>query len=453
MAKTGRKLKLVLLMNNATGCHIAGWRHPDAAIGGRHKLAHYQHLATVAERGKFDAVFFADSVAIAGPETRDAFGGTDVLRLEPLSVLAALSTVTERIGLVATASTTYQEPFNVARAFATLDHLSNGRAGWNMVTSSHEAEAHNFSRDHHPEHEQRYERAREFVDVVTGLWDSWEDDAFLNDKSSGRYFDRDKVHEIAHRGRHFAVRGPLNVARPPQGHPVIFQAGGSDAGRQLAADTADAIFATPVTIDAARAFYQDVKGRAVRNGRAPEDIVIASGLTPIIGRTDAEARENFEQLQSLVSPSVAVNRLQQDLGGFDLSGYPIDGPLPEIPPGNGSLWAQSKYVTMARREGLTIRQLAARVGVGPTVVGSPQTIADHIEAWFRAGVVDGYAIAPAYLPGGLEAFVDAVVPELQRRGLFRDDYESTTLRGNLGLASPANRFAAATARVVSRAVV
>jgi FMN-dependent oxidoreductase (nitrilotriacetate monooxygenase family) len=349
--------------------------------------------------------------------------------------------LTRRIGLVTTASTTYNEPYNIARKFATLDWISKGRAGWNVVTSWSDAEALNFGREQQLDYDARYERAAEFVDIVRGLWDSWESDAFLFDKQNGLFYDETKLHVLAHKGKHFSVRGPLNVARPPQGHPVVVQAGASDQGRELAAATADLVYAVHGTKSAAQAFYADLKNRMAKHRRAPEDLKILPALRPVVGRTMEDARAKFDALQALLDPLVGLNRLSSSFG--DLSGYPLDGPVPlEVlePTGIRSLSQQLRE--RVKREKPSIRQLyeqASGMG-GFCLIGTPEQIVDVMEDWFEGEACDGFNITPTHLPEGCEDFVDLITPELQRRGLFRKEYESDTLRENLGLKPAANRF-------------
>ncbi|AOZ03589.1 nitrilotriacetate monooxygenase [Cupriavidus sp. USMAHM13] len=424
----------------ATGHHVAGWRHPGAQADAGQNFAHYARLARRAEAARFDAVFLADGVAIRGMSDATLPRTARAATFEPLTLLSALAAVTERIGLVATVSTTYNEPFHVARKFASLDHLSGGRAGWNVVTSWSDAEARNFNLEHHPEHADRYARAEEFVDVVNGLWDSWEDDALLYDKDSGLHFDSGKLHALEHRGAHFQVRGPLNVARPPQGHPVVVQAGSSEAGQELAARTAEVIFTAQQSLADAQAFYSGLKARLARYGRTPDQLKILPGVFPVVGRSEAEAQEKFEALQALIHPSVGLALLSQSLGGVDLSGYPLDGPLPDdLPEPNGAKSRFQLVTGLARREGLTIRQLYLRVATARghwSIHGTPASIADQLQAWFEGGAADGFNIMPPWLPGGLDDFIDLVLPELRRRGLFRQEYEGRTLREHLGLARP-----------------
>ncbi|MDZ8025780.1 MAG: LLM class flavin-dependent oxidoreductase [Nostoc sp. SerVER01] len=429
-----------------SGHHVAAWRHPNSQADGGLNFQHYKRLAQTAERGKFDMLFLADGLAVWDQgKGREAFSrsGQFSVHFEPLTLLSALSVVTEHIGLVATASTTYDEPFHLARKFASLDYLSGGRAGWNVVTSSAEAAAKNFSREEHLEHSLRYERAREFLEVTSKLWDSWEDDAFLRDKESGIYFDPDKLHIPNHKGKHFSVRGPLNVARPIQGHPVIVQAGSSEAGQDLAAQTAEAIFTAQQTLAEAQNFYSSVKGRLSKYGRSPDHLKIMPGVFPVIGRTEEEAKEKYEQLQELIHPSVGLGLLSGLIGGHDLSKYPLDGPLPDLPDTNGGKSRLQLITDLARRENLTIRQLYLWIAGARghrTILGTPEQIADQLEDWFVNDGADGFNIMPPWLPGGLDEFVDLVIPELQRRGLFRTQYEGRTLRENLGLPRPVNQF-------------
>ncbi|WP_322028742.1 LLM class flavin-dependent oxidoreductase [Paraburkholderia sp. J76] len=428
-----------------TGHHIAAWRHPDAHAAGGLDFAHYAELAQTAERARFDAIFFADSVSVRDTHVPSLSRTARADHFEPITLLSALSVVTQRIGLIATVSTSFNEPYNVARKFASLDYLSGGRSGWNLVTSSTETEAHNFSLDKHLDHAVRYERAKEFYDVVSGLWDSWEDDAFIRDKASGIYFDPEKLHTLDYQGKHFKVRGPLNVARSPQGWPVVVQAGASEAGRELAAQTAEVIFVAHQTLDEAKQFYRDVKGRLARYGRRPEHLKIMPGIFPVIGRTQEEAQEKFDALQALIHPEVGLQLLSNMSGGLDLSQYPVDGPVPELPETNGGKSRQRLLLDLARRDNLTIRDLYLRIAGArghQQVIGTPQSIADQLQQWYEEEGADGFNIMSPWLPGGLNEFAQYVVPELQRRGLFRTEYTGRTLRDHLGLPRPANRFAA-----------
>ena len=436
---TRRQLKLAAFMRPAS-IHTGAWRYPDAFPDANFNFAHLKRFAQTLERGKFDAFFMADHMAVLNMPLDALKRSHTVTSFEPFTLLSALSQVTERIGLVATGSTTFDAPYHIARRFASLDHLSGGRAGWNLVTSSSPDEAFNFGLDAHVPHAERYDRAREFAHVVKGLWDTWEDDAFLRNKNSGRYFDPAKFHMLNHRGRWFRVRGPLNVARPLQGYPVIVQAGSSEAGMELAAETADVVFTAQRTIEQAQAFYADLKGRMAKYGRKPEHLKIMPGVMPIVGRTAQEAADKYDYLQSLIHPAVGLSLLSDMLGGVDLTGYPLDGPFPQdLPDSNGGKSRAALITDMALREGLTLRQVYLRIAGARghwTVVGTPADIADQLEARFRTGGADGFNVMPASLPISLNEFVDLVVPELQRRGLFRLDYEGCSLRENLDLPRP-----------------
>jgi len=438
-----RQMKLGLSMRQL-GYHAGGWRHPDVPPGASMDIDFYVRLARRAEQGLFDLVFLADGVAL---RQRDEPAGSlsrsnQNVELEPLTMLSAVAMMTSRIGLVATASTTYNEPYHIARKFASLDHISHGRAGWNIVTSWSEAEARNFNREQHLDYDTRYDRAAEFVEVVKGLWDSWDSDAFRHDKESGLFFDPAGMHVLNHRGPHFQVRGPLTVSRCPQGRPVLVQAGASDQGQEIAAASADIVFTAQVELATARAYYASVKERLPRYGRAPEDVLLLPGLLPIVGRTEAEAQAKFDQLQELIHPLVGLSHVYGPMG--DLSGFPLDGPVPE--PIDPELKSRAAVLLEhARAHGLTIRQLylAASSGRGHrTVIGTPARIADHMQEWVEAQAADGFNIVPSHLPTALDDFVELVVPELQRRGVFRTAYEGATLRENLGLKSPVSRYQA-----------
>jgi alkanesulfonate monooxygenase SsuD/methylene tetrahydromethanopterin reductase-like flavin-dependent oxidoreductase (luciferase family) len=406
-----RQLKLGAFLM-ATGHHVAAWRHPEVPANAGLDFTHYKQLAQIAEAANFDALFVADSVAAPTHDIASRMARSD--HFEPLTLLSALSAVTEHIGLIATATTSYNEPYHVARKFASLDHLSGGRAGWNLVTSDNAAEALNFGRDEHIGHPERYSRAREFHQVVTGLWDSWEDDAFVRDKASGAYYDPSKLHVLDHVGEHFQVKGPLNVARSPQGQPVIVQAGSSETGRELAAQTAEVVFTAQTSLASAQAFYADLKGRLPKYGRSADSLKIMPGVFVVVG------------------------------GNFDLSKYPLDGPLPELPLTESGQQSRQKLLTeLAGRENLTLAELGRKIAGGRghySLVGTPEQIADRLQEWFEQGAADGFNVLVPHLPGGLEDFANGVVPELQRRGLFRTEYEGRTLRENLGLARPGNRF-------------
>lgn len=437
---TQRRLHLGAFMRPIS-IHTGAWRYPGAWPDANFNLAHIKRLIATLEAAKFDAFFMADHLAVLNMPIEALRRSHTVTSFEPFTLLAALAMVTDRIGLVATASTTYEEPYHVARRFASLDHISGGRAGWNIVTTGNPETSHNFGSDEHLAHATRYRRAREFYDVVTGLWDSWADDAFVRDVESGIFFDPAKLHTPDHKGEFLSVRGPLNIARPPQGWPVIVQAGSSDAGRQLAAETAEAIFGSAGTLAEGRAFYADVKGRMKALGRDPDHLKILPAAFVVVGETVAEARAKRAHLDSLVHYESGIRSLNIMLG-HDVSGFDPDGPLPEIPESNASKSARERIVARARAEGLTIRQLAAQTGSysGLAFVGTPKTIADEMEQWLEERGSDGFNVMFPFVPQGLDAFTQGVVPELQRRGIFRSEYEGTTLRDHLGLPRPENRF-------------
>jgi FMN-dependent oxidoreductase (nitrilotriacetate monooxygenase family) len=432
------------------GYHLAGWRHPDVPAAGTLDYRYFLNTAALAERAKFDMVFLADGIGI---RARDEPEGSlcrspQNVELEPLTLLSAIATHTNHIGLVATASTTYNEPYHIARKYASLDHISGGRAGWNVVTSWSDEEARNFGRDKHLDYDTRYERAEEFVRVVPGLWE--EDDAFVREKASGLYYDPTKLHVLNHKGKHFAVRGPLSSARTPQGRPIIVQAGAAEQGQEIAGAHADVVYAMQFDLPAAQKYYDAVKSRAVSFGRSREAVKVLPGFTPYVGRTEAEARAKYDEMRQLIHPKVGLAILYNSLG--DLSAYPIDGPVPE--PGSDIRIRSigNSLFELARRDNLSIRALYEMMMAGNTgrvLVGTPEQIADDMQAWFEEGAADGFNICPSHLPGGLQDFAELVVPELQRRELFRTDYEGTTLRQNLGLPPNVNRHqsSAATAQV------
>ncbi|MFC3057971.1 LLM class flavin-dependent oxidoreductase [Paenirhodobacter populi] len=435
-----RKLRLGAFLM-APGHHVAAWRHPSSAADLGSNFRAYADIARKAEAAKFDLLFLDDTLGVRdlAPVTgerssRSAF-------FEPLTLLSALAAVTDTIGLVGTVSTTFNEPYNLARKFASLDAISAGRAGWNLVTSNTEAEARNFSDAPHLLHANRYTRAEEFVDVVVELWNSHEDGAFLRDRASGRFLDGAKRHAIHHRGPHFSVAGPLNVARSPQGQPVIVQAGSSEPGKDLAARTAEVVFTAQQTLADAQAFYADLKGRLAKYGRAPNDLLVMPGIFPVVGRTRAEAEDTFAELQDLIHPAVGLQLLSQMIG-VDLSGHDPDGPVPDLPETNGGKSRQHLLVDLARRDNLSIAELARRTAGARghwQVVGTASDIADQIEERFLNGGADGFNVMPPTLPGGLDDFIAQVLPELRRRGLARTEYEAQTLRGNLGLGWPARQ--------------
>ncbi len=422
-----------------TGNHIAGWRHPGATTTSE-DLEVFKTIAASCERGKLDFLFVGDNLAFL-------FEGHpgQMLRFEPTTLLSALASVTTHIGLIGTASTTYSEPFNIARQFASLDHLSRGRAGWNVVTSTTSEAVENFGREAMVEHDLRYEIATEFVDVVLGLWDTWEDDARIENKETGQYYDRNKVHVLDHKGKHFAVKGPLNLTRTPQGRPIIVQAGSSPAGQQLAARYAEVIFTVQLDKDESRKFYDGVKSQVIASGRRPEHCNIMPGMVPVVGRTDEEARAKLAQLMTYVDPTSAMRTMSLRFG-HDMSIYPLDGPVPDLPLSN----RQQSYIKVAtskaKRLGYKLRDIDNEIAVARGYLlacGSPTTVADLMEEWFKDGALDGFVLLPTHFPEAFDDFIDLVIPELQKRGLFRKDYQGTTLRDHLGLPKPENRFARA----------
>jgi FMN-dependent oxidoreductase (nitrilotriacetate monooxygenase family) len=438
-----RRLRLGAFMR-PVGIHTAWWRYPGAYPDANFNLKHLIRFARKLERGRFDAWFMADHLAVLNMPMAALKRSATVTSFDPLTLLPALAMMTEHLGLIATASTTFEPPYLIARRFASLDHISGGRAGWNLVTTSNPDAALNFGLTEHMEHGERYRRAREFFDVVTGLWDSWAEDAFVRDVEGGIYFDPERLHVLDHKGEFLSVRGPLNIARPVQGWPVIVQAGASDAGRQLAAETAEMIFASGGRLADAQAYYADVKGRAARFGRDPDHVKILPGCLVVVGDTVEEAKKKRALLDSLVHPDSGIASLSIALG-CDASNFELDAPLPDIPETNASKSGRERVIARARRDNLTVRELARMAGSygGLSMVGTPQTIAAEMEEWLYAGGCDGFNIMFPSVPGGLDDFADRVVPELQRRGLFRREYEGRTLRENLGLPRPENRFFAA----------
>lgn len=440
---TDRRMMKLGAFIHETGQHVAAWRHPGAHAGSGVSFAETMDVARTAERGKFDLLFLADSAAVSVFGSADSRGRMGkVVKFEPMTLLSALAAVTTHLGLVATSTTTYAEPYTLARQFASLDQISGGRSGWNLVTSNNEAEAFNHGRDQHAAHADRYDRAHEFAEVVMGLWDSWDDDAFVRDKQSGVFFDPGKMHVLNHRGKHFNVRGPLNIARSPQGRPVLVQAGASDTGRDLAARVAELVFTAQDVFERARDFHTDVMARLPRFGRSAADVKVMPGIYPVVGRTEAEAREKYDYLQSLIHPSVGLAVLEHTIGVGGLDKYPLHGPVPEMGDTNGPLSRQRLLLEAARRDNMTLWELCLH-NAGPRghllAVGTPSQVADVMEHWFRNGAADGFNVMPAWLPGSLEDFVGMVIPELQRRGLFRTEYEGRTLRENLGLPRPPGR--------------
>lgn len=420
------------------GRHIAAWRHPNAQPGAGIRFDNFRHMAQTAERGRFDFMFIADTNNVW--ENQDFFMRSDRSAvLDPLQLLAALSIVTDHIGLIATTSTTYMQPYHVARTFASLDQLSGGRAGWNLVTSMFPGEAMNFGGAPHMPHADRYGRAEEFIDVVLGLWSSWGDDAFPEDKGGGQFFDPDKLNILHHKGERFSVRGPLNVPRSAQGHPVVVQAGSSEPGQELAARTAEVVFTAQQTLEQAVSFYASLKGRMAKYGRRPDQLSIMPGAFLMVGQSEAEAKEKYEELHSLVHPAVGLSLLS-NLIGADLSGCDVDAPLPELELTNSGQSRQKVLVERARQDGLTVRQLylATVGGRGHwELIGTAEQIVDQLEERFRKQGADGFNIMPPH-PGSLDDIVALVIPELQRRGLVQSHYTGHTLRENLGLDRPSD---------------
>jgi FMN-dependent oxidoreductase (nitrilotriacetate monooxygenase family) len=442
-----RQLHLNLFFHSR-GHHEASWRHPDSSPLPLTDIRYYQDLARTAEAAKFDSIFLADQLALGEDAAQAARTW-----LEPLTVLAALAVSTSRIGLIATASTTYTEPFNLARQFASIDHISHGRAGWNIVTSWLATAARNFGDAGQVSHEDRYARAEEFMTVVAGLWDSWAEDAVLDDRASGRYARADRIRPIAHRGEFYRVAGPLNMPRCPQGRPVLVQAGSSDTGRRFAARHAEAVFTAHMEKRTAQAFYADLKALAQSVGRRPDQVLILPGLSPMIGSTEAEARRMARDLNELADPEVGRKRLSGRFGGHDFSHLPLDRPLaPEDFPDPGSVEAARSrtevIINIVRRDQPTLRQLLAYMAGARghfTMAGTPEQVADLIEDWFTGGAADGFNVMPPLLPNMLEVFSDTVIPLLQRRGLFRTEYSGTTLREHYGLDWPNTGFETAAA--------
>jgi FMN-dependent oxidoreductase (nitrilotriacetate monooxygenase family) len=421
--------------------HTAWWRYPGGYPDANFNLKHLVSFAQTLERGCFDAFFMADHLAVLNMPMDALKRSATVSSFDPLTLLPALSMVTKHLGLIATASTTFEPPYLTARRFASLDHISGGRAGWNLVTTSNPDAALNFGMNDAMEHAQRYRRAREYMDVVTGLWDSWADDAFIRDVDSGDFLDPAKLHTLDHKGEFFSVRGPLNIARPVQGWPVLVQAGASEAGRQLAAETAEMIFTVASTPADGKAFCTDIRSRMVEYGRNPAHMKIMPAALVVVADSIDEARERRAHLDSLVNSDSAIAALSIALG-HDASQFDPDGPLPSVPESNQSKSSRERAIMLARRDNLTVRQLAQRLGGygGLSLVGTALTIADEMEDWLSNEACDGFTVMFPYLPAGLEDFVNKVVPELQRRDLLRRTYQGRTLRENLGLPRPVNQF-------------
>ncbi|WP_239614992.1 LLM class flavin-dependent oxidoreductase [Cohnella mopanensis] len=436
---TRKQLKLGAIIHGVGG-NISAWRHPDVPVDASVNFEFYKQQAQTAEAGKFDLVFIADGLYINEKSIPHFLN-----RFEPITILSALAAVTKHIGLVGTLSSSYSEPFTVSRQFGSLDHISGGRAGWNVVTSPLEGSAKNYGKPEHPSHDERYKIAEEFLEVARGLWDSWEDDAFVRDKESGVFFDPSKLHQLNHKGTYFSVQGPLNIARSKQGHPVIFQAGSSESGKTLAAKGADAVFTGHENIEEAKRFYKDVKDRAVAGGRSRDEIAIFPGIGPIIGKTEEEAERKYLEFANLVTIDKALEYLGRFFDHHDFSQYPLDEPFPEL----GDLGSNSfrsgtdKLKQVAKEQQLTLREVAIRSATPRSeFIGTPEKIANLIQRWHEEEAADGFIIHGA-TPGTLKDFVEHVVPILQERGIYRTEYESDTLRGNLGLPVPTNRYVAA----------
>ncbi|AYD04488.1 LLM class flavin-dependent oxidoreductase [Neorhizobium sp. NCHU2750] len=435
---SSRKMKLGLSLRYL-GYHSAAWRLPGVPADGATQFQFFLKSAKQAEAAKFDTIFFADGLAVRGSDNPKGVLARDMknVELEPLTLLSAIASHTSHIGLVATASTSYNAPYHVARKYASLDHISGGRTGWNVVTSWSEQEAWNFNRDEHLGYDERYEMAHEFVDVVTGLWDSWDEDAFLRNKESGLFYDESKLHVLDHVGKYFKVRGPLTSARSPQGRPIIYQAGASEAGRELGARVADVLYSNALTLDSAQEYYLDMKNRAAAHGRDPSQLLVMPGITIYTGRTKAEAQAQFDQLQELIDPLIGLGILGQYFG--DLSDHDLDGPVPA--PNNPKIRSMAENLyNEAQAKNLTIRQLyqlAASANSQRHIIGTAEEVVDSMQEWFENDAADGFNICPPAMPVSLDSFLELILPELRKRNLVRTEYDGGTLRQNLGLAEPA----------------
>lgn len=437
-----RKIRLGAFIPT-TGQHVAAWRLPDSQPERALDFDYVKEIVQTAERGLFDAYFLADGLSVNFGASEQVGVSDKVAGFEPVTLFAALSAVTKHIGFIATASSTYEEPYLLARKFASLDHISKGRAAWNVVTTASESAAYNFGYDKQPPHAERYDRAQEYVELIQKLWDSWEDDAFIYNKESGVFYDINKLHHPNHKGKYFAVKGGLNVPRSPQGYPVIVQAGSSEPGRELAGRFAEVIFTAHQDLASAQEFYKDVKSRLAKYGRSADELLILPGVSAFVGKTEAEAREKYDQVTKLIRPDAGLALLSGLTGGWDLSGYDLDGPLPDLPETESQISRRALIIDIARKNNYSIRQLyewVAGVRGHWQLIGSVEQVADQLQEWFENGAADGFNVLPPTTPGGLNDFVDLVVPELQRRGLFRSEYEGTTLRENLGLARPENQY-------------
>jgi len=438
MTAAKRQLALNVFLTRH-GHHPGGWRLPGSPGGGNPDFNYWANLVKTAERGKFDAAFFADFVGQSGDEVADIERSPRGQGFEPLTLTSALAAVTSKIGLVATVNINYNEPYNVARRFASLDHLSGGRIAWNVIASYAAGAIKTFGVDDVLEHDLRYEKAGEFIDLAKKIWDSWDDGAFDHpDKASGKFLDASSIHPVNHEGKYYKVNTYLDIARPIQGYPVFVQAGNSDVGREFAAKYAEVIYASAQTLEAAQEFYNDVKGRLKKYGREDDHLKITPGLSYHLGGTEQEAHAKFDALQEAVDLSGRIN-----FWGYDLTGYDLDGPLPDLPEPDTGRGRWKQITDLAKAEKLTIRQLILRYSVvrgHRVVIGTPEQIADKIEDWFLQKGADGFNLIPPLLPGSLDDFVDQVVPLLQKKGIFRQEYQTSTLRGHLGLPRPANPY-------------
>lgn len=454
MAK--RQIKLGAFIPT-TSQHAAGWRHPESRPEQHLSLDYAIELAKTAEKGLFDAYFLADGLSVRwGSAAEGALGlGDKGVGFEPVTLFAALSAVTRHIGFIATASTTYEDPYLLARKFASLDHISQGRAAWNVVTTASPDTARNFGLEQHPDPKTRYQRADEFIEVTQKLWDSWEDDAFIYNKESGQFFDADKLHEPQHQGKYFSVGGALNVSRPPQGYPVIVQAGQSEDGRELAGKYAEVIFTAQQNLADAQEFYRDVKSRLLKYGRHPDDLKIMPGVSIFVAKTEQEAQEKYDLLNSLIHPQVGLSLLSGLSGGINLNKYDLDAPFPQLEDADLNFSSrQQMMIDIARKHHFSIRELYQYIASARghwTLIGTPEQVVDQLQTWFENEAADGFNVLPPSTPAGLNDFVELIVPELQRRGLFRTEYEGTTLRENLGLQRPENQYVLQAAQQRSQA--
>ena len=433
-----RKMRIGVFLSGSGG-NMASWRHPNAVPDGAVNLEYYRDMTRTAEDAKLDFAFFGDGLYIS-EKSHPNF----LVRFEPLTLLAALSMVTTHIGLAATLSTTYSDPYTVARQFSSIDHLSDGRVGWNIVTSPLEGSAANYSKPEHPQHDLRYRMAGEFVEITKGLWDSWEDDAFIRDKESGVFIDPSKMHRLDHKGEFYSVQGPLNISRSKQGSPVLIQAGSSEAGRGFAAKIADAIFTGQSTSSDAAGFYKDIKTRAEEFGRDPRQVLILPGCSPVVGDTPEEAEAKYQEIANLVVIDDALNYLGRYFNDIDFSPYDLDEPFPDLGDFGRNGWESTtdRIKQVAKEERLTLREMALRSTTPRNeFIGTPTQVADSMQKWFENGAADGFMLVPSVLPQGFNDFVEHVLPILKERGLFRTEYEADTLRGNLGLPKPENRYA------------